>query len=701
MYRKTIFISSVLFGLVFFGMAGKSFADAEADFEQAAAYKKDGDYQQAEVLYQTIVTDYAGTKYALRAQRHLIYSLLGRKADLQEAIDKLVADFSAVAGFVPALYDVAGRCEERKQYEHAKRIYEKITEKFPEPSERAATAQVHISKVAALPLIDSNDIAAAEAATDKLINDFSGNPALPDAIYDIATKYETSNHFEHAKNLCRKVVADYPGTKYAFRAQRKLLRLYISVGPKSSIQGAVDQLVTDFSYYPDMARTLRDLAKKLERQGELEQAKSMYEIAHTIQGLRDQAKLTISYISAGDYDQASEAVDKLIADFNEHSASPMALYDIAGKYAKSARYEEAKRIYEGIVTSYPGADCALNAQRNLVMLYIGVADYEQARTALEELIADFAGHSALPAALCDIAGKYNGSGKFAQAKSVYQQIIQNHPDSPWASRAEFDLARTNIFSLIDAGDDTNAMAAIDTLIADFNNHPDISTAVIIAAEKYSGKARLKQSEGLDEQARDCYQKSVTIRERIIQQLPPSAITPQAYYTAAVVYSQRLGEYQKGIDYYQKVVDDWPEYEYASFTQYFIGKYYEKLRDSGGLSKLEANPKIEQAYHALIEKYPDSEQAKYIAFDLGQANFDKGNWADAAMYFELAVQKSYENEDLKGVPQIVYRLGQVYEKMGESELAAQVYKDFLNTSDPNDPHTKAIEAKLETLQGEVK
>jgi len=497
MYRKTIFISSVLFGLVFFGMTGKAFADAEADFEQAAAYKKDGDYQQAEAIYETIVTDYAGTKYALRAQRHLIYSLLGRKADLQEAIDKLVADFSAVAGFVPALYDVAGRCEERKQYEHAKRIYEKITEKFPEPSERAAMAQVHISKVAALPLIDSNDTAAAEAVTDKLINDFSGNPALPDAIYDIATKYETSNHFEHAKNLCRKVVADYPGTKYAFRAQRKLLRLYISVGPKSSIQGAVVQLVTDFSYYPDMARTLRDLAKKLERQGELEQAKSMYEIAHTIQGLRDQAKLTISYISAGDYDQASEAVDKLIADFADQHG--------------------------------------------------------------------------LPAALYDIAGKYNGSGRFAQAKSVYQQIIQNHPDSPWASRAEFDAAKANVFSFIDAQDEPNALTALDTLITDFNNHPDLPAAINrIEAEYYS---RIFLVEGL---SLEDWMQPLIVWEKVMEKCPDFFYDdPDLYYFIACCY-YKLGEYEVALMYFNEVAACWSDNRLGRDAQEMIMKTNQKL-----------------------------------------------------------------------------------------------------------------------------
>ena len=46
MVKKAILASLIVFGLVFGPIA--CFADAEADLEQAAAYRNDGDYEQAE-----------------------------------------------------------------------------------------------------------------------------------------------------------------------------------------------------------------------------------------------------------------------------------------------------------------------------------------------------------------------------------------------------------------------------------------------------------------------------------------------------------------------------------------------------------------------------------------------------------------------------------------------------------------------------
>ena len=129
--------------------------------------------------------------------------------------------------------------------------------------------------------------------------------------------------------------------------------------------------------------------------------------------------------------------------------------------------------------------------------------------------------------------------------------------------------------------------------------------------------------------------------------------------SAVCYSQELGDYQKGIDYYQQVVDNWPDYQFAWHAQFFVGMYYEKLRNSGRLPELEANPKIEQAYQAVVEKYPDSKSVPYSALKLGHLYFKRGQLVEASLYYEL----------------------------------------FLAMAEPCDPRIDSIESRLEELKGE--
>ncbi len=97
----------------------------------------------------------------------------------------------------------------------------------------------------------------------------------------------------------------------------------------------------------------------------------------------------------------------------------------------------------------------------------------------------------------------------------------------------------------------------------------------------------------------------------------------------------------------------------------MGEYYEKLRKSGSLPESEANPKIEQAYQAVIENYPDCKSAPYAALKLGRMDFERGQWVEAAVYFELFLEKFPQNEK---PARILYQLGQTYEKMGQFDKA---------------------------------
>jgi len=222
--------------------------------------------------------------------------------------------------------------------------------------------------------------------------------------------------------------------------------------------------------------------------------------------------------------------------------------------------------------------------------------------------------------------------------------------------------------------------------------------VFAIGEQYYNKALYIRSDpNLPEaEAKDYFQKTINVWERVITELPASAeYTPRFYYITAVLYSQELAEYQKGIDYYTIVVKNWPDYQYAWHAQYFIGMYYEKLINAGGISELEANPLIEQAYKAVVDNYPDSESTPYAAQKLGWMNFHSAQWVEAAKYFEFFLEKSEDNQAMCSV---VSPLGPAYEQMGELHMAAEVYRIFIETADPNNPLVKTVKARLEELEG---
>jgi tetratricopeptide (TPR) repeat protein len=256
-----------------------------------------------------------------------------------------------------------------------------------------------------------------------------------------------------------------------------------------------------------------------------------------------------------------------------------------------------------------------------------------------------------------------------------------------------------IISDVNSSDDSAVLTAVEKLIDDFKGEPYLPQALWQIGQQYYNNAVRYYRDGLREQAADYYRKAIALRERIIQQWPHSDLVPKVYYTAAVIYSQELHEYEKGIEYYQKVVDSWPDYQYAYHAQYLIGSYYERLKKSKGIAQADA--KIEKAYKAVIEKYPDSSSAPHAARRLGNLYLNKEQWADAAYYFQMFVQTDNGRTPKHVLLSVLLDLGRVYEEMGELDMAIETYHTFLQSAEPDHPLAKTIRTKLEKLEGAKK
>lgn len=202
---------------------------------------------------------------------------------------------------------------------------------------------------------------------------------------------------------------------------------------------------------------------------------------------------------------------------------------------------------------------------------------------------------------------------------------------------------------------------LDNLIADFTDHQDLPEAIFTVGEKYYYEATSKRKNGVTDQVKESYAKALAVWQKIITELPiDPTYTAHAYYFSAACY-RRLGEHADAIQYFQTVVNEWPKYQYAWSAQCLIGECYEKLRDSGSLSESEANRKIEEAYQKVVE-----------------------NYGDCCLFGHSCLQ-----------------LAQLYERMANLYLAAEMYGIFIEIADAQDPRLNSVKARLEKLQGAKK
>jgi tetratricopeptide (TPR) repeat protein len=242
---------------------------------------------------------------------------------------------------------------------------------------------------------------------------------------------------------------------------------------------------------------------------------------------------------------------------------------------------------------------ALWSQADLIKSHLAEGNDVAAEAAVDRLLTNFNNNPLIAKAIHETAYEYRKLGNYDRANELDQYVIDH-----WPADVQVIWAKMDIW----LGNDAAVEKTIDLLIADFNDNPELPTAIFVIGEEYYKKAFQCENERTTE-AKDSFQKAIAIWERIVTELPVQATyTALSYYFAADCYC-RLGQYEKAVGYYQKVVNNWPDYEYAWNALFLIGRSYEDLKESGVISKSQADPKIKAAYEQLLEKYPDCPAAK--------------------------------------------------------------------------------------------
>ncbi len=487
--------------------------------------------------------------------RQEIESLIeaGQLTDAQIQIDKLKADYSQDSDLPDALYQVAERYRWTDNREQAKQLYQQIVQDYPGRAE-ATKARLGLAREEIMSLVISHNYSLAEEKTNKLVNDFEGHIDLPDALYWIAERYRWEHKWEHADDLYRRVIQNHSDSSFVSRANLGIAR----------------------------ARVL-------------------------------------SLLVAKDYIRAEQAAYKLADDYKGHQDLPETLYWIAEGFRWGGEYKKAKSLYRQIIENYPDSPYSSRARLGLaraeVLSLIISRNYDKAEEILARLVGDFSGHPDLPDTLYWIADRYRWSDRYEKAKNIYQQIIQEYPRSSAADQARQQfrvvIQGMDVFALIESGQEQIVQGAIDQLMTNPDNEEsdEISPyTVFLCGDRYYAKGLKERNEGFESEAVESFTKAINIWERMIQQLPASTSTAHACYRSANCYVD-LGQYDRAIERYTRLVEDFPDY-YLAWDAYFkIGRYCQKLKDIGAIDGTSADAHTKAVYELILEKYPDCPAAR--------------------------------------------------------------------------------------------
>ncbi len=332
-----------------------------------------------------------------------------------------------------------------------------------------------------------------------------------------------------------------------------------------------------------------------------------------------------------------------------------AIYQLASRLPRSD--EEGFALFRRLIRDYPDSEYADDS-----MYAVAYATYEIA----EEFRKS--GTLESPTAYYD------------RALALFNQLISTYPGSVLQEEAQLNAA----MCYFGRGDVSIALSELINLKMELREHP-IRYRILYAL----GNIYFQQQDYENAQIEFL---NVTDSGDPVYAPPASFNLAQVYFAegqvketdanylkikgqtdeAEAMFKEAEAKYNQAITGYQKVIDDYSDTTSGQDARFYIGWAYEKTKEYD-----EAISRLEYA----IENYPDNENtttAKFYIGQLAQANEDFARAVEVYQNFADDPSHDYDSR-----LQAQYRIGKVYEEIGDIEQAVVAYEKFL--ADFPEPH----------------
>jgi len=347
--------------------------------------------------------------------------------------------------------------------------------------------------------------------------------------------------------------------------------------------------------------------------------------------------------------------------------------NIAEEYEDLGKHARTEEICYQVISGWPGSKKAVGAQTKIAKMAINQQEFDKARTAVDNLLMlpEYCRSEWIMGAVMDITWSYRRANKPEECERIYNYIVSNWPEPDYTGSTQ---QAAKAIANIGLGRNAQGDALLDDLIADHKNESELARTVFQIGEQYYYTAFELQHKGDIEGYRYYLQRAQQVWAKITAELEGwrSSVGGHIYYYNAVCY-RRLADYYKAVEYNQKLLEYYPDYIYNWSAHYLMGLSYERMAQTGLVSKEEATDLAEDAYKKVVETYPGCGSYKSALRRLGNMNYEVGDWADTALYYELLLQ---ELPDDQQAPAIIYRLGKSYEELGMEDLALKSYRDYI-------------------------
>ena len=423
-----------------------------------------------------------------------------------------------------------------------------------------------------------------------------------------------------------------------------------------------------------------------------------------------------TYHEMGDYANAVEQLETLIANYPASPQAIQAYFYLGVAYGELDRFAEAAEAYGDYLSAKPGLIDAYVLDRQADMLF-AAGDY---LASAETFRAAMGAPSLLDGVLLGLkeARAYALYGDLPTALALYDDLFYRTQNE--YTRALIDLRKGQAYTSL--GQLDQAYAAYLDAVYNYPTAYDSYTALIALVD-----AEVEVDEyyrGLVDFHAGQYGVALAAFDRYLQQEAPADADAATYYYGLT--TRALGGYQDAVTWWDKVIDNYPNsvywddaWEQKAYTQWayldqytlaiqtmldFVdrvpthGRAGEFLFDAALVSEIDG--KLEQAaeyWERVYNLYPEHTQAPRALFLTGITQFRLANYQLALNAF-LRYQGATANLEERAAAQFwigkcQYALGAVETAMDSWQVAAGIdptgyyserARDLLHNRDPFSP-----------------
>jgi len=386
------------------------------------------------------------------------------------------------------------------------------------------------------------------------------------------------------------------------------------------------------------------------------------------EALEAQKQIVLMAVSQKDPAKTTAALDQMILQYSRNENLPQALYDL-GCDSSDISKDDSIQIHYYNIAMFPENIYAMQSQLEIFNIHYDSGDIETADTDIQSLIENFSSQPALPKELYKIAGKYNYAGKRTKANEIYTAAAQYSPDDMYVQLSQ-------IFCDITNDDSVSLYSNLASLIEE---HFDDSQ---LAEEIYNTAVNCGYA--------DQHQYAIQFYQQLLETWPDANQAPYATQRMAIEYS-KIGDETNADIAIEKLKYDYGDFPRKAENFWKLGQYYRLDADmydkASGLYEFGANNSPKEDDHTMFC------QIELVKYFIRSGDLDTGD-----EQFEKLTAEFAENPWLASS---ICFIGDVYLAEGYIDTADTLYADVLSKwpDDPQSIFALAGIAKIDIALGE--